>query len=126
MKNINEPAGGKILIHENGLGEMTEREISDRALELAVIDGRAAATRGDYDRAQFELRGGALPPTGGDELSSMDSLSRDPSDPPANHGRQTPNFEGTDEQVAVERLVSEGVEEAQHDQMLAARRKSSV
>ncbi|MEO6569565.1 MAG: hypothetical protein ABIO94_12440 [Opitutaceae bacterium] len=126
MKNINDPTSGKILIHENGLGEMTEREIAERALELAVIDGRAAATKEDLDRARAELRGKTLPPTSNSDASSMDSLSRDPSDPPANRGRQMPNYEGPDEEVAIERLVTEGVEEAQHDQMLAARRKSSA
>ena len=125
MKNINDPTSGKILIHENGLGEMTEREIAERALELAVIDGRASATKEDLDRAQAELRGKMVPSTSDSESSSMDSLSRDPSDPPANHGRQMPNYEGADEGTALERLVAEGVEEAQHDQMLAARRKTS-
>lgn len=125
MKNINDPTSGKILLHENGRGEMTEGEIAERALELAVIEGRASATREDFDRARAELRGRTLPPTSDDDSSSMDSLSRDPSDPPANHGHQIPNREGADEEVAVERLVAEGVEEAQHDQMLAARRKSS-
>lgn len=124
MKNINDPTSGKILIHENGRGEMTEGEIAERALELAVIEGRASPNKEDFERARAELRGITLPPASGDELSSNDSLSRDPSDPPANHGHQIPNREGTDEEVAVERLVSEGVEEAQHDQMLAARRRS--
>ena len=122
MKNINDPTSGKILIHENGLGEMTENEIADRALELALIDGRAAATKEDFERARAELRGATLPSASGDDDSSTDSLSRDPSDPPSNHGHQIPNREGHDEEVAVERLVAEGVEEAQHDQMLAARR----
>ncbi|MEO7415313.1 MAG: hypothetical protein ABIZ81_18365 [Opitutaceae bacterium] len=125
MKNINDPTSGKILIHENGLGEMTEGEVTERALELALIDGRSAATKEDRDRALAELRGKTLPPTSDSESSSMDSLSRDPSDPPANHGRQKPNYEGADEKAALERLVAEGVEEAQHDQMLAARRKPS-
>jgi hypothetical protein len=123
MKNFNDPISGKISIHANGLGETTKTEIAERALELAVIEGRAAATKEDFDRARAELSGSTIPPTSGSEESSMDSLSRDPSDPPANHGHQTPNREGTDDDVAVERLVAEGVEEAQHDQMLAARRR---
>ena len=123
MKNIHEPTTGKILFHENGLGEMTEGEIADRALELAVIAGRAAPNRDDFDRARAELRGKTLPPVSDTDEASMDSLSRDPSDPPANHGHQTPNYEGPDEKSALERLVNEGVEEAQHDQMLAARRR---
>jgi hypothetical protein len=124
MKNINEPTSGKILFHEKGLGEITESQIAARALELASIDGRAAAGHEDYAQARAELLGKTLPVADDSDPASMDSLSRDPSDPPANHGRQTPNREGPDEEVALERLVAEGVEEAQHDQMLAARRRS--
>lgn len=105
------------------MGEITDTEIGERARELASIEGRDSATKEDFERAEAELRGTTLP--GNSEDSSTDSLSRDPSDPPANHGHQTPNYEGQDEKVALERLVMEGVEEAQHDQMLAARRKSS-
>jgi hypothetical protein len=38
-------------------------------------------------------------------------------------GRQVLNREPDDESSATERLASEGVEEAQHDQMLAARER---
>jgi len=57
-----------------------------------------------------------------------DSLSRDPSDPAVSRGEQAPNVEepDDDEQEAPERLTAEGVEEAGHDQMLAARRKRNL
>jgi hypothetical protein len=72
------------------------------------------------------VSGSTLPVAGPDDVSSMDSLSRDPSDPLSQRGRQVPNYEGPDEEKAAERLVAEGVEEAQHDQMFAARRKRSL
>jgi hypothetical protein len=58
----------------------------------------------------------------------VDSLSRDPSDPPANRGKQIPDQEepDDDETAQSERLVEEGVDEAEHDQMLAARRKRNL
>jgi hypothetical protein len=51
--------------------------------------------------------------------NSTDSLSRDPSDPPANRGRQVPEYSEADEDEEIERTVREGVEEAQHEQMVA-------
>src|SRR3954470_22214909 len=48
MKNINDPTSGKILVHETGRGEMTEAEIAERAVELAMIEGRTAATKEDH------------------------------------------------------------------------------
>jgi hypothetical protein len=126
MKNITNPRTGKILLHAEGLGEATDDTIAQRARELAIIAGREEATREDLSEARADLSGKRLPATGADDLSSTDSLSRDPSDPPAEHGRQTPNYDGVDEEKAMERLVVEGVEEAQHDQMFAARRKKSL
>jgi hypothetical protein len=52
----------------------------------------------------------------------MQSMSRDPSDPMTNRGRQSPEYGGNDEKAALEHLALEGVEEAQHEQMLASRK----
>src|SRR4051812_10963094 len=82
MKNINDPTSGKILVHDNGLGEMTDSEIANRASELAEIDGRSEPNKEDYARARGELRGETLPVVDDSDDSSTDSLSRDPSDPP--------------------------------------------
>ena len=38
-----------------------------------------------------------------------------------NRGRQAPEYGGNDEKTALEHLALEGVEEAQHEQMLASR-----
>jgi hypothetical protein len=114
---------GKILIHDQGVGPTDESDIERRAHELALIDGRSAATEEDWERAEKELAGDGLPPIGDEGESTMDSLSRDPSDPPVHRGRQVPDYDGSEEEKTTERLVAEGVEEAQHDQMLAARRR---
>jgi hypothetical protein len=50
---------------------------------------------------------------------SVDSLSRDPSDPPANRGRQVPEYSEADEEEEGERTVLEGVEEAEEEQRVA-------
>jgi hypothetical protein len=51
----------------------------------------------------------------------MQSMSRDPSDPAVDRGRQAPEHTADDEETALQRLTLEGVEEAQHEQMVEAR-----
>ena len=122
--NRNSPTRGKILLHGNGTGDLSGDDVERRARENAIIDGRDASAVTEADRAQAraELRGVDLPDTTGDDVEGIGGLIRDRSEPPSLTGRQTTNWEGPDSQKAVERLVSEGAEEAQHDQMLAARR----
>jgi hypothetical protein len=122
---ITRPTQGKILLHGAGTGGITDADIERRARELAAIDGRTGAepTKRDLARARRELAGTNLPATTGDDAESEISFSRDPSEPPTDRGHQVPDDEGVDEQKAVERLTEEGVEEAQHEQMLAARRR---
>lgn len=48
------------------------------------------------------------------------SMSRDPSDPATDRGRQIPEYGGDDEKAALEHLALDGVEEAQNEQMLAS------
>jgi hypothetical protein len=120
-----DPSQGKIAIHGSGIGGVTDDEIRDRAIELASINGRSAqgVTEEDLKQAQEELLGQRLPAATADDSESSGSLSRDPSDPPSLTGRQIPDREGPDEEQVMERLVIEGVEEANHEQMLQGRRK---
>lgn len=124
MKNINQPTRGKILLHGQGAGGITGGDLERRAREIAFINGHSpeAVNDADRDEARHELEGDTLPTTG-EDIEVSTGLNRDPSDPPSDRGHQIPNLEGADEQKAVERLAVEGVEEAQHDQMLAARRQ---
>ncbi|HTO03500.1 MAG TPA: hypothetical protein VL069_07350 [Opitutus sp.] len=122
--NINEPTKGRILIHGRGIGGIGPAEIERRARELAVIDGRSGTeiTVSDLARAEAELTGTVLPATSVDDEEADASTTRDPSEPISINGREIPLREGLDEEKLAERLALEGVEEAQHDQMLAARR----
>jgi hypothetical protein len=124
--NINEPTNGRILIHGRGAGGVGSADIERRARELADIDGRSGAeiTRADLARAEAELMGTALPPTAVDDDETDAAISRDPSEPISINGHEIPLREGPDEEKAVERLALEGIEEAQHEQMLAARRRA--
>jgi hypothetical protein len=75
-------------------------------------------------RAEAELNGKVLPPTSVEDDATDAAISRDPSEPISVNGHETPLREGLDEEKAVEKLALEGVEEAQHEQMLAARRRA--
>jgi hypothetical protein len=108
--------------HGSPVGVSSPADVHQRALEIARIAGRVEVTESDREQARGELRDSNLPPAlSADADASMTSMSRDPSDPAVDRGHQTPEYIDNDEEEAVERLALEGVEEAQHDQMIKAR-----
>ncbi|MDF3057143.1 MAG: hypothetical protein K0R17_1358 [Rariglobus sp.] len=124
--NSHESNSGKILLHGADAGEITRSMIERRAHEIALIDGRDFITTGDRRMARQELQGRDLPDTTSDDSPSIAlSLNRDPSDPISVPGHQTPTYNEADDDDMTERLAIEGIEEAQHDQMLAARRRKN-
>jgi len=96
----------------------TPETVSGRARELSLIEGREPnrPTSADRIQAKKELLG--------DE--SAESSSDDPQIPaqrldkrPDSTGKQVPNRLPDDDQTT-EQLVQEGVDEAEHDEMVAA------
>jgi hypothetical protein len=116
---------GKVIIHGTGSGGITAGDVERRARELASIDGRTGAdpTAEDREQAIAELTGQTVHPTLNDDGQSRGAVTRDPSDVPVYFNNQKPPVQDVDEQESVERLALEGVEEAQHDQMIAARNR---
>ncbi len=114
---------GKIIIHDRGIGPISRTDVDRRARELALFEGRSAITAEDRAQAERELHGRAVPSTLGENEDATGGASRDPSEPPSDRGHQVPDLEGDDENEAPEDLVLEGADEAQHDQMLADRRR---
>ena len=108
-------------VRGEGLGGFSQADIERRALELALIDNRTVATDDDRLRARAEFHDQHLPDAVNEDADSMQSMSRDPSDPMTDRGRQIPEYGGDDEKTALEKIALEGVEEAQHEQMLEAR-----
>ena len=121
--NTNPLAKG--LIEENGVGTgpVTDERVAERGRELARIAGRPPR-EDDYDQAKREL-------TGGPEETPQESLlesfpdgqpSEDPM--PDSTGRKVPESESEDEDAdgrsESAQMVEEGVNEAEHDQMLQA------
>ena len=105
----------------NGLGGFTKADVERRAVELALIDNRTEPTEEDLAAALAEFNDRHLPDAVNEDAESMQSMSRDPSDPMVDRGRQVPTYGGEDEKTALEQLALEGVEEAQHEQMLESR-----
>lgn len=123
MKKPSHPtAGKKMLTHDRDLGPVDPVDIDERSEEIARIEGHAMSA-GDREQAERELAGDDLPPTTDEDAESIGGLSRDPSEPRSIPGRQVPDQEEESGQSAIERLVSDGVNEAEHEQMLAARRQ---
>lgn len=123
MKNTRNPASGKIINHDQAVGLTDLSDIEKRAREDARIEGHREVSNTDRRQAEAELEGDDIPPVTDEDAEGTSSLSRDPSEPASIPGRQIKDREGEDEQLATERLVAEGVNEAEHDQMLAARRQ---
>jgi len=111
----------KVEVGGKGVGAFTKSDVERRARELALIDNRTEPNDDDRAAALAEFRDRHLPPAVNEDAESMQSMSRDPSDPLVDRGRQVPEYGGEDEKAALERLALEGVEEAQHEQMLESR-----
>lgn len=112
---------GKIEVHGNGLGTVTREMIVQRAREIAASDGRKEPHEGDLDEAYAELVGAAEPhaPEEGDALANVTRWDESPED----HGHQAPDLLPGQEEASAERLVRDGLEEADHERRVAAARE---
>ena len=117
-------ATSKVLFQGEGAGALSWDDLETRAREIARIAGRRRVRESDREQAREELRNRRLPDTTLDDAESRRSLTRDPSDPPLRRGRRAPTTVTRDPQRDMERMVLEGVEEAQHEQMVADRRRA--
>ena len=111
-----------------GLGTVTRKMVQERAAELAVIDGRSGqeAPKTELEQAKRELTGGPDADPKETVLESAPESERwDPI--PGSNGSKAPVAPGEDEDEEgrsdQERLVEEGVEDAEHDQMRQAAAK---
>ena len=101
-----------------GDGEISDDAIAQRATELARIDGRTHASEQDRFHAREELTHPGPPPApeADETVRPVEKWSQST----ASQGHQAPQVELEDEQSAAEQLVYEGIEEADHDQRVAA------
>jgi len=117
--------GGKIELHGNGMGIPSPEDIERRAREIAMIDERDPDefTDADWSQARQELMGSENhePP---EETPDNSEVTAEWQVTPDNRGHRVPRpGVEEDEETVGEHLVSDGREEAAHDQMLEARRE---
>src|SRR2546421_5304120 len=116
---------GRLNERGHGLGTVTEKMVQQRARELAVINGRSPnqVLQADLLQARRELTGeeGLNPePTAAEQVPEEERWEP----VPVSTGTKAPTVPAADEQTYTEKLVEEGVEEAEQEQMFEATRES--
>jgi hypothetical protein len=118
---------GALTENSAGIGTVTRRMVHERAVELALINGRTAleVSKSDWEQAKRELTG--EPGTDSNEIvleSAPESERWDPVHGSTGHKVPVASSEDEDDEGRSdsERLVEEGVAEAEHDQRLQAAR----
>jgi hypothetical protein len=119
------PSSGKIELHGSGMGVPSPEDIERRAREIAMIDERNPEefTDADWSQARQELMGAENndPP---EETPDNSKVTEEWEVTPDDRGRRVPRSGIEDEEETVgEQLVSDGREEAAHDQMVEARKE---
>jgi hypothetical protein len=114
---------GKISEHFNGLGTVTRDTVVERAREIALINGRGPNhyTQEDFLKAKRELTGDLNEGEADIEEETIPGLVTW-DEPPDAAGRPVEKEEAEDEQYWAALLTEEGMEEAEHDQMVEGAR----
>ena len=109
-------AHGKIIQHEQGLGLPDTEMVRKRAQELALIDGRQQFNHADWQQAMLELHGRLEP-----EQEDVYEGVMAPDEVAGSMGHKVEERPPAEEPENINaELISEGMEEAFHDQMLEA------
>ena len=121
---------GALTENSAGIGPVTPKMVMGRADELAIIDGRwlHRASKSETEQARRELTGETDMDPEETALESVTESERwDPVPGSAGHKMPVAPSEDEDEEGRSdnERLVEEGVEEAERDHMLQAARKAA-
>jgi len=112
---------GVLTENSAGIGTVTRKMVRERAVELAIINGRSAreVSKSDWDQAKRELTG--EPDTDPNEAALESAPESERWDPvPGSTGHKVPVAPSADEddegRSDNERLVDEGIAGAEHDQ----------
>jgi hypothetical protein len=121
---------GALTENSAGLGTVTRKMVRERAVELAVINGRSArdVSKSDWEQARRELTGEPdMDPKEAALESAPESERWDPV--PGSTGHKVPVASSDDEDEEGrsdnERLVDEGIAGAEHDQTRQASREAA-
>ena len=125
---IDPPKDAALIINSTGVGTVTDKMVRERAVELAVIDGRTAqeVSTSDWEQAKRELTNESDQDPKEALLESAPESERwDPL--PGSTGRVVPvtSIDDADDEgrSVAERLIDEGMLDAEHDQMVQAAKK---
>ena len=110
----------KIIHHSEGLGMPCAATVRQRARELAEIDGRNEFNEGDWGAAKRELHGGHEQNDTNGEMD-METMVSGHDMVSSSLGHHTAKVGFDDQENMAEELIAEGMDEAVHEQMLAAR-----
>jgi len=122
---INPLKKGAIIDKSAGIGTVTRQMVQQRAIEIAIVDGRSRHTvlASDWEEARRELTGAQrIDPQEAALESVPESKEWDPV--PGSDGHKTFEAASEDEddegRTDAEHLFEEGLEEAEHERMLEA------
>ena len=115
------PNTAKILVHSEGLGTPHVGLVRQRAEELAIINGHARYTQEDWRQAKIELHGGHGPDGELTDEMAVTVFASERDMLAADVGHHADRLTMEDERNVVEELWQEGMEEAEHERMLASR-----
>jgi hypothetical protein len=116
-----------LIINSTGIGTVSRKMVRKRATELALINGRSAqdVSKSDWVQAKRELTGEPdMDPKEAVLESAPESERWDLLPGSTGHIVPVASIDGEDDdgRSMGEKLVEEGVQEAEHDQMLVAAR----
>ena len=123
--NTMRPTPAKIIQHSQGLGAPSADTVRQRARELATIDGREEFNEGDWVQAKRELHGGHESNDTDGEME-MASIVSGHDMVAGSLGHHVENMGLDDKNNMAEELIAEGMDEAVHEQMLAARQQGDA
>jgi len=124
MKEQSQPGLGKISLHGNGMGVPSPEEVEKRAREIAMIGERNPDefTDADWNQARRELIG-VEHPGPPEETEENAEVTEEWNVVASSSGHRAPRPGVEEEETLGEQLVTDGLEEAAHDQMLEARKE---
>jgi len=124
MNEYSQPGAGKISLHGDGIGVPSPEQVEKRAREIAMIDERNPEefTDADWEQARLELLGASVP-TPPEETKQNADLVEEWEVVANDTGHRAPRPGVEEDETLGEQLVTGGLEEAAHDQMLEARKE---
>jgi hypothetical protein len=122
MSDNSQPGHGKISVHGDGMGVPSPDTVERRAREIAMIAERDPDefTDADWDQARRELLGSETH-NAPEETEENAEVVEEWNVVASSTGHRAPRVE--DDENLGEQLVSDGIDEAVHDQMLEARKE---